>query len=184
MNINEIFENLKNDFINYIPNLAIAIFIIIIFYIIANYYKNNVFNNNIKSESSKDLIYYELSYIIYYLILIFGFLFALIYLGFNTATIIAVLSICGLAIGFAFQSSLSNIISGIIIILLNLYEIGDVIKLNQLSYSTYTLGKVIDFNLYSTTLLDPITNSIITLPNSIIQSNVLTNTTKSQYLYG
>lgn len=180
------FDNIKNTIIGYFPSIAIAIFIIIIFYIIANYYKNYIINNNIKDENSlrtnsQNLVYYELSWFVYYIIIIVGLLYALTYLGLNITTLVTILGIFGLALGLALQGTLTNIISGIIISILNIFDIGDLIRLNQLGYSNSVEGIVYDFNLYFTTLIDKNTNLIIKIPNSLIQNNILTNVTKSYF---
>lgn len=171
-------ELLKNDVIKFLPKLGISILIFIIFLVIANYYKNYFMENNINAEEtisnkSKSLLMYQLGWTIYYLIFIAGVLFSLINLGINIALIISIFAIFGLAFGLAFQSSLSNIISGIIISLSNLYEINDIIQINAISSETYTSGKVVDFNLYYTSLIHSDSKTIINIPNSLIHSNIL-----------
>ncbi len=177
-NLHDEFELLKNDIIKFMPKLVISILIFILFIIIANYYKNYFIDHNINSEvtisnKSKSLILYQLGWTLYYLIFIAGIILSLINLGVNIAFIVSILGIFGLAIGLAFQSSLSNIISGIIISLSDLYEINDTVKINAIFSENYTSGKVIDFNLYYTTLFNLESNTIINIPNSLIQNNVL-----------
>ena len=177
-NLKDEFELLKNDFIKFVPKLVISILIFIVFLVIANYYKNYFIDYNINAEEtisnkSKSLLLYQLGWTIYYLIFIAGIIFSLINLGVNIAFIISILGIFGLAIGLAFQSSLSNIIAGIIISLSNLYEINDTIKINAIFSENSTSGEVVDFNLYYTTLFNSESKTIINVPNSLIQSNVL-----------
>jgi small conductance mechanosensitive channel len=179
-NLHDEFELLKNDVIIFLPKLVISILIFILFMVIANYYKNYFLDENINSEEtiskkSKSLILHQLIMIVYYLILTAGILFFLINLGVNIALIISILGIFGLAVGLAFQSSLSNIIAGIIISLSDLYDINDTIKINAIFSENYTSGKVVDFNLYYTTLFDSKSKTIINVPNSLIQNNVLKN---------
>ena len=172
------FELLKNDVIDFTPRLIISILIFIVFLVVANYYKNYFIDDNLKSEEtivnkSKSLLLHQLGWTIYYLIFVAGILFSLTNLGISIALIISILGILGLSLGLAFQGSLSNIISGIVISLSDLYEINDTIKLNAIFSENNTSGKVIDFNLYFTTLITSDYKTIITVPNSLIQNNIL-----------
>lgn len=194
MDTNYIFEKLNlflDNFINNIPLILISIIIFIIFYSIAEYYKSLIIHPKTeltKSElelkqeisiSGSDLIYNQLSWLVYYSILIFGILVSLVNLGFNVITIITLLSSIGLALALALQDTIKNIISGIYIGINKLFNIGDIISLKLLGNTNSTYGKIIDFNLYYTTILD--SNNIISIiPNSIIESNILTNITLSE----
>ena len=132
---------------------------------------------------SKTLIHHQIGSVVYYLIIIVGIIFSIINLGFNITTIITILASLGLAIGIAMQGTLSNIISGVIISINNVYNINDFIRINQLINDNTIHGKVIDFNLYFTTLIDIRTKLLINIPNSTIQNNLLTNVTRSKLLF-
>jgi len=194
MDTNYISEKI-NLFLNYlvdnIPSLLISIFIFVIFYIIAEYYKSiiiskktKLINSEVKIEEqhnvyNNNLIYYQLSWLIYYSIIIFGLLVSLVNLGFNVATIITLLGSIGFALALALQDSIKNIISGIYIGINKLFKIGDIISLKPLGNINSTNGRIINFNLYYTTIIDQ-NNTISMIPNSIIQSNILTNITLSK----
>lgn len=196
MDTNYISEKINlfiNNFIDNIPSLLLSIFIFIIFYIIAEYYKSIIIppkNKLIKSEIemeleqkqspyNNDLIYYQLSWLVYYSIIIFGLLASLVNLGFNVATIITLLGSIGFTLALALQDSLKNIISGIYIGINKLFKIGDIISLKPLGNLNATYGRIIDFSLYYTTIVND-NNIISMIPNSVIQSNVLTNITLSE----
>ena len=154
--------------------------------IIRNSISGEIIDNIIEDESniySKTLVQHQIGNVVYYLILIVGVIFSIINLGFDTTAIITVLASFGLAIGIAMQGTLSNIISGIIISINNLYNINDLIRINQLLNENTIYGKVIDFNLYFTTVIDPRTKLIINIPNSTIQNNLLTNVSRSKLLF-
>lgn len=185
----EKYESIKKQTIEFIPSLIMSIIIFIIFYVIANYYKNTMIDkkniNNQESEmiqdynTHKNLIYYQFVWIIYYSILFSGIMFALINLGFNVATILTILATLGLAIGLALQDFLKNIISGIYLSFTNMFELGDFISLKSLGSTNPTFGKILDFNLFYTTIIENNTNQITTIPNSTIQNNILTNLSKN-----
>lgn len=186
---NTFFEN----FVDNIPTLLTSIFIFVIFYIIAEYYKSIIIPQKtklIKSEIeveleqeqspyNNDLIYYQLSWLVYYSIIIFGLLVSLVNLGFNVATIITLLGSIGFTLALALQDSIKNIISGIYIGINKLFKIGDMVSLKPLGNLNATYGRIIDFSLYYTTIVDD-NNVISMIPNSVIQSNILTNITLSE----
>lgn len=186
-----------NDFINNLPNILLSIFILIIFYIIAEYYKFNIIpkkNNFLKTNKEteqenilknntndykNDIVYYQLSWFIYYSIIIFGLIVSLVNLGFNVATIITLLGSVSLMLGLALQETIKNIISGIYLSINKLFKIGDIVSLKSLGSLNSTTGQIIEFNLYYTTIVD--NSGIITIiPNSTIQNNILTNISLSK----
>jgi small conductance mechanosensitive channel len=189
------FENIKTAISNKMPNFVGSLFIFIIFYVVATIIRNNISNeNNFNDEktnlfisdesnySSKNLIQHQIGSFVFYIILTVGSIFAVINLGFNVTTIITILASMGLAIGIAMQGALGNIISGIIISINDIFNINDIIKINNILNDNTIYGKVIDFNLYFTTIYDPLKKSIVTVPNSTIQNNLLTNVSRSKLL--
>lgn len=183
------FQNIKNAVSEKIPNIVGSLFIFILFIIIAKIIKNSISNvpivdtNIIDDESnyaSKTLVQHQIGDFVYYIILFVGSVFAIVNLGINTTTIITLLASMGLALGIAMQGTLSNVISGIIISMNNIFNINDMIRINQLFNNNTIYGKVIDFNLYFTTIIDPYTKLIINVPNSTIQNNLLTNVSRSK----
>ena len=147
-------QKLRNSITEKIPNFISSLFIFLIFIIVAKIVKSHIVRKpNINNNSSKTVVQNQIA---------------------NLASI-------GLAFGIAMQGTLVNIISGVIISMNNLYDVNDVIRINQLLHinASSIFGKVIDFNLYFTTIRNPDTNLVIVIPNSIIQSNLLTNISRS-----
>ena len=108
-----------------------------------------------------------------YTIICFGIIFALVNLGFNVTTLITILGTLGLAFGLACQDTLKNIIAGIYLSINNIFNIGDVISL-KLYKDLISLGTIIDFNLYYTTIIEKETNFITIIPNTLLQNHMLT----------
>jgi small-conductance mechanosensitive channel len=179
------FNSVKNSFIDILPLLLSSIFIFIIFYVIARYYEHSIDKPKVNQEAinnadniNDNLIYNQLNKMIYYSIIIFGLVLSLVNLGFNVATIIALLGSIGLAFGLAFQDTLKNMISGIYIALNELFAIGDIVSIKPFtntnnSNNNATFGKIVDFNLNYTTIMD-LDNHTSIIPNSVIQNNILT----------
>ena len=93
--------------------------------------------------------------------------------GVQTTSIIAVLGAAGLAIGLALQGTLSNVASGIMLLLLRPFSIGDWIETNGIS------GTVQEIGLFATQI-DTFDNIYITVPNSSIWSATIINNSRHQ----
>ncbi len=89
-------------------------------------------------------------------------------IGVPSASIITVLGSCGVAIGLALQGGLSNIASGVVIMLCHPFRVGDFIVSGSIS------GTVKDIGIYYTTLTTP-DNQDITVPNSTISNSTINN---------
>jgi small conductance mechanosensitive channel len=177
------FDELKSHTIDFMPILLLSIFIFIIFYVIAEYFRKFMISdlrNNNQEQKTINIIYYQLSIIIYYSIIILGLIFALVNLGFNIPTIITILGTVGLALGLAFQETFKNIIASLYISINNLYSIGDVIIISILGNLNNTMGMVVDFDLYTTKLIDSKTKLLTTIPNNTISNNIIINVSRSQ----
>ena len=93
--------------------------------------------------------------------------------GVQTTSIIAVLGAAGLAIGLALQGTLSNVASGIMLLLLRPFSVGDWIETNGIS------GTVREIGLFATQI-DTFDNIYITVPNSSIWSATILNNSRHQ----
>ncbi len=89
-------------------------------------------------------------------------------LGVPSATIIAALGSCGLALGLALQGGLSNLAGGVMIMLFKPFHIGDYI------ISGAGEGVVEDINLFYTRLVT-VDNKSVNIPNSALSSSTVTN---------
>ena len=95
---------------------------------------------------------------------------ALVELGFNLSAILGAAGIASVAIGFAAQTSLSNIISGIFLYWEKPFEVGDVVQIGD------TMGIVLSIDLLSVKLRS-FDNQFIRIPNeTLIKSEAKTIT--------
>lgn len=90
------------------------------------------------------------------------------YLGVPMSSMVALVASAGVAIGLALQGGLSNIASGIMIIIIRPFSIGDFIENAGLS------GTVDSIGIFHTTLATP-DNKKVVIPNSILTSQTLIN---------
>ena len=109
-----------------------------------------------------------LNNVVYGGLLLFVILAALSNLGVNTTSFIAVLGAAGLAVGLAFQGTLSNIGAGVLLIFFRPFKVGDFIQAAGES------GVVEEINLFSV-LLKTGDNKQIIIPNSSIIGGNITN---------
>lgn len=96
--------------------------------------------------------------------------------GLDAASILALLGSAGVAIGLAIQGSLSNLIGGILILLLNPFKVGDYIKED----TNGNEGEVVAIELFYTRLKTP-DSKIIVLPNGTLANSSLTNVTACEH---
>ena len=106
--------------------------------------------------------------VIYGGMMVFIILAALSKLGVNTNSFIAVLGAAGLAVGLAFQGTLSNVGAGVLLVFFRPFNVGDFIS------AAGENGVVEEVNLFST-LLKTGDNKQIIVPNSAIIGSNITN---------
>lgn len=133
--------------------------------------------NEIKRHGSqqKKLIIRQLSEFIFYVVFAFGIFIALINMGVQTSTIITLLGTLMVTIGFALQSTLSNVFSGVFVALAENFQIGDIIRIYVPFIGHVIEGKVIDFNISYLKLEDTRNKSVMYIPNSAVSGNIVVN---------
>ncbi|MDE2336027.1 MAG: mechanosensitive ion channel [Alphaproteobacteria bacterium] len=107
---------------------------------------------------------------LYGLGLVFVIVAALAQLGIQTTSLAAALGAAGLAVGLALQGSLSNLASGVLIIALHPFRLGDRIETSGKD------GTVTDINIFTTTLKTEDGQAVI-IPNGKITADVIVNHT-------
>ena len=108
--------------------------------------------------------------IIYVVLLVLLVLTVLAVFQVPMTSMFAVLGAAGLAIGLALKDSLSNIASGVMLVSLKPFRVGDVVTING------ETGKVLSVSIFQTKLRGA-DNQTIVLPNSLITSDSIINLT-------
>ncbi|WP_085581535.1 mechanosensitive ion channel family protein [Thalassospira mesophila] len=106
--------------------------------------------------------------IVQYTIMVFVLIAVLSKFGVETTSIIAVLGAAGLAIGLALQGTLSNIASGVMILILRPLRIDEFVSAGSVS------GTVVEITLF-TTLFKTGDGVFVSVPNSQIWNSAITN---------
>ena len=102
------------------------------------------------------------------LIFIAALMVALNQIGVETTSFIAILGAAGLAIGLALQGSLSNIASGVLLIMFRPIRSGEYVE------AAGTAGTVEEINIFQTILKTP-DRKVVYLPNSQVIGSAITN---------
>ena len=89
-------------------------------------------------------------------------------LGIDTSSLLAILSIAGLAASLALQDCLSNLASGVMLMISKPFRAGDYVTIGGVSGSVVQIG-------ITHTKLDTPDNQVILVPNSAVTSNIITN---------
>ena len=103
-------------------------------------------------------------------VLFLGFLLALSTVGISIAPFLAAFGVIGFVVGFALQETMSNFAAGVMILLYQPFDIGDVVSAGGVT------GKVAGLSLVNTTFLTG-DNQTILVPNGKIWGDTITNVT-------
>lgn len=112
-----------------------------------------------------------LTKLVYYLGFVFVAILALNQMGLELGAVLGAAGVAGIAIGFAAQTSLSNIISGFFLIAERPFKVGDVIEVGG------TTGTVDSIGLISLTLRT-FDNRSVRIPNESLVKDKVTNITR------
>ncbi|GAB1858525.1 mechanosensitive ion channel [Flavobacteriaceae bacterium MHTCC 0001] len=92
-------------------------------------------------------------------------------LGVELSGLVTIIAAMGFAIGLSLQGSLGNFASGILILFIKPYKVGDWIQIEE------KFGKVEEIGIFNTVLITP-GNKTLIVPNSKITDDVVTNFSK------
>lgn len=126
-----------------------------------------------KSGTIDDTLKGFLSSVIYGLLLVVVTLAALGQLGVETTSFIAILGAVGLAVGLAFQSTLSNISAGVMIIIFKPIKVGEFVEAGGAT------GIVEEINIFNT-MMKTGDNKMIIVSNSNIIGGNITNYSRKE----
>jgi small conductance mechanosensitive channel len=109
--------------------------------------------------------------LIRYAILVFTVMAVLERFGVQTTSVIAVLGATGIAIGLALQGTLSNVASGVLLLLLRTFRVGDEINAGGVT------GTVREIGLFRTTVISG-DGLYVSLPNTTLFSGPIINNSR------
>ncbi|WP_034039806.1 mechanosensitive ion channel family protein [Wocania ichthyoenteri] len=155
--------------IEYLPNFALAIFVLITAYFVAKYV-NNITYKLVSKKVQQESVAQIISRISAVVLVIVGLYISLgiLNLSKTLTSLLATAGVAGLAIGLALQNTLSNTVAGIVLSFRKKIQIGNWVETNGFS------GEVIDINLKEFVLKEA-DNNIVIMPNKMILENPLKN---------
>lgn len=161
--INELFLNIW--FVRIFKSIITIIISLIIYKIITYIIIRSIESKRLKNTSNKRAQTYIklIKSIIRYTILIICILILLQINGINITSMIAGVGVISIILGFAIQDALKDIIKGFDIISDSYYQVGDVIKFEDIT------GKVLSIGLKTTKLQDVNTFNIVSISNRKIE---------------
>lgn len=171
--ITEKLEAWVNTAIEMLPNLAVALLVLILFYFISSIIKKYSGKLLHRVTSNKTIVSLAET-VLGILILGAGTFIALGILNLDgtVTSLLAGAGIIGLALGFAFQDIAANFISGILLSVRHPFGIGDIIDSNGY------YGTVQKLNLRNTIIKTP-QGQIVYIPNKEVYETPFTNFTKN-----
>jgi small conductance mechanosensitive channel len=159
-----------NDFISdHLPDLLVTALIVVIGYIFIKILTALLKRILTKTKIEHTAVTFALSIIKVFLYLVL-IITALSTLGVNVTSIVTTIGAGVLAAGLALQDTLSNIASGMIILLNKPFVAGDILEFEGLK------GRVQSIKIFTTTI-HTLDNKIVTIPNSRLTSNNIVNCT-------
>ncbi|HET8864989.1 MAG TPA: mechanosensitive ion channel [Gracilimonas sp.] len=159
--------------IEMLPNLVLALLIVVAFYVLAKVIRKFVGNMLSRITDNKTVTGLAET-LLAVLVMGVGFFFALSILNLDgtVTSLLAGAGIIGLALGFAFQDIAANFIAGVLLSIRHPFGIGDIIETNGL------FGTVEKLNLRNTILRTP-QGQFIYVPNKEVYENPFTNYTRT-----
>jgi small conductance mechanosensitive channel len=162
---------LTTQAIGYIPGVIAATVIVMAFWLLSRLVRQPAKNALQKAGLAPALISLLVDSLMRYTIMAFALVMALGQLNVDVTAAVAGLGIAGVAIGFAAQDSVANVISGFLIFLDKPFQAGDWVDVVDHQ------GRVVEITLRSTRIRTP-SNTYVVIPNKMIIDQVLVNHSK------
>ena len=170
-NVRSAFSRVGESAITIIPGMIAALLVLGVFWAIASAVRillTLLFRRAIEDVTIESLI----KQTIYYSIWLIGLVIAIHAMGFDPATAVAALGLTGLALGFALKDILSNLVSGVLMLALRPFKIGDQIVVGE------TEGAVERIRLRATHIRT-YDGRLVLVPNAELFTSRVTNNTAS-----
>ena len=145
-----------------------AIIILIVGWMLAGWARRGTLKLADRAEWIDPTLKPLLGSLVRYAVLIFTLIAVLGQFGIETTSIIAVLGAAGLAVGLALQGTLSNVASGVMILVLRPFKVGDYVETGGVG------GTVKEVGLFRVELAT-LDNLYLSVPNSQAFNSVITN---------
>ena len=164
----EIIEEVVAIIIEYGVDIVGAIVLLIIGWTIAGWARRGVRHALERVPRMDETLKPFLAKLVWYVIMAFVLVAVLSQFGVQTTSVIAILGAAGLAIGLALQGTLANVASGVMLLFLRPFNIGDYVDAGGIA------GTVVEIGLFNTEIKT--SNGLcLIVPNKIIWESPITN---------
>jgi len=170
----ELPQGLGTALLTVATKIAIAVVIVIVGRIVSKLLVGALTRMMRRSDVDETLINFSAK-LTDYSLFVLVLLIALSFLGLPMTSIVAVLGASVLAIGIALQDSIANLASGILIIGLRPFGVGDFVEIDNAA------GAVVDIGFFNTSLITR-QNTTVFVPNKTILDGNLTNYSKTELI--
>ena len=151
----------------WLAKIGLAVLILIVGWVVSGWLRGLVRRGGDRTRMDITVSKF-VSNIVRWTILVLAVVTALDQVGVGTASFSAVIAATGLAIGLAFQNSLSNLAAGVMLLVFRPFKVGDTIKAAGIT------GTVNEVDLFSTEIDTPDGRRIV-VPNGPIASGAIEN---------
>ena len=164
----EIIEGVVAITIEYGVDIVGAIVLLIIGWTVAGWARRGVRHALERVPRMDETLKPFLAKLVWYVIMAFVLVAVLNQFGVQTTSVIAILGAAGLAIGLALQGTLANVASGVMLLILRPFNIGDYVDAGGIA------GTVVEIGLFNTEIKTSKGLCLI-VPNKIIWESPITN---------
>lgn len=173
----ELLNSLANWSLAQVPNLGLRLLGIVAVILVGRWlitFVRHALERALRRSEVDETLITFFSKVTYAFMLALIFITVLGLIGIPTTSVIAVLGATTLAIGLALQDSLSNLASGILIITLRPYRVGELVEIAG------ARGTVQEIRFFHTVLRTP-DNSVFFIPNSDVMDNNIINYSEMEW---
>ena len=170
--LTQVFAELQNSLLRALPGMFRGMLVLLVFWLVASVGRRFIAlaAPRVRADTGVVLL---LSRIYYYGILIFGIITALQAGGLNVTALVTGLGLTGFALGFALKDVLSNLLSGIMLLLYRPFNIGDQIRMGEYE------GIIETIRMRDTLVRAP-DGRLIVIPNTKLITEVVVNNTHAR----
>ena len=164
----EIIEGVVAITIEYGVDIVGAIVLLIIGWTVAGWARRGIRHALERVPRMDETLKPFLAKLVWYVIMAFVLVAVLSQFGVQTTSVIAILGAAGLAIGLALQGTLANVASGVMLLFLRPFNIGDYVDADGIA------GTVVEIGLFNTEIKTR-NGLCLIVPNKIIWESPITN---------
>jgi small conductance mechanosensitive channel len=167
MQLESLVEGLEQALLAWGPNLVAALAILVLGWFASRIFASAA-RRALKRANVDEMLVRFLGSLIYVSAMLLVTIAALGRLGVNTTSFAAVLAAAGLAVGLAFQGTLSNFAAGVLVIVFRPFKVGDYVEAGGVS------GTVEEVQIFTTVLKTPDNRRVI-VGNADVTGGSITN---------